>query len=37
MKKIANNTALLKLDYAKITEILFMHPFLTVSDFEKKL
>jgi predicted transcriptional regulator len=27
----------LKLDYSKITNILFTYPFLTVTDFEKKI
>lgn len=37
MKQIEWDISLLKLDYAKITSILFMNPFVTTSEFEKKL
>lgn len=37
MKQVESDIALLKLDYAKITSVLFMNPFLTTSEFEKKV
>jgi hypothetical protein len=37
MKKIESDISTLKVDYSKITEALFTYPFLTVSDFEKKI
>ena len=37
MKEMEQKTALLKLDYAKITTILFTHPYITASEFERTL
>ena len=37
MKQTEIDISLLKLDYAKITSVLFMNPFVTTSEFEKKL
>jgi hypothetical protein len=37
MRKVEADISILKLDYSKITNILFTYPFLTVTDFEKKI
>jgi Fic family protein len=37
MKKTEENIAREKLDSTKMTSVLFTYPFLTISDFEKKL